>query len=112
MHRHDADFIPLFFGEVALDLDLAGDEPMQEPLQRRHMLALVGEGEGEEFLDRVVGVVAQAFEHRAPPALGAEDVGVKLVGRHEIGAPPQFAQHFERAVELRIGSGAALQACP
>ncbi len=86
MDGQDADFVTRARGKVALDLGVGGRQPAQKALQRRHMLALVGEGETEEFVDRVFGLRSEAMQQRPPAAFGAKDLAIKLVRRHKIGA--------------------------
>ena len=112
MHRQDADLVARPRPEIALDLGVAGDEPAQKALQRRHVLALIGEGQREELLDRVFRLGSEALEQGAPPALGAEDLGVELVRRDEIGAGEEGRETFARFTRCGIGLGAAAQPVP
>ena len=58
---------------VALDLGLRRAQPGDEALQRRRLAAFVVEREIEEFIERVVGLVARAGARNFAPALpGAE----------------------------------------
>ena len=94
---------------VALDLLRAGFQPVQETFQRRRVLAFVGQGERQELLDRVVGVQPEARQQQLPPAATApialQDLGVKLVGRHEVGARHEVSQVRTRRADRRIAFG-------
>ncbi len=49
------------------------------------MRALIGKGEGEEFIDWIGGLGAEPAERGAPAATRRENVGEELVGSDEIG---------------------------
>ena len=72
MHGHDADLVAVALLEVALDLALAGPDPMQEALQRGRLGAAVSQCLDQELVDRVVCLVARAVRrsgaarHRGP----------------------------------------------
>ena len=68
MHGQDAQLVALALAEIALDLDVAGRDPAQKTLQRRHVLALIGQRQGEKLLDRVGRFRPEPFEDCAPPA--------------------------------------------
>ena len=112
MHGQDANLVALAFAEIALDLDITGGDPAQEALQRGHVLALVGERQGEEFLDRVGRLGPEPLEQRLSPTTGAEDLGIKLERRHEIGASEQLAQPLECRAHRLVFPGVAAQPAP
>ena len=106
VHGQDADLVARAGREVALDLGVGGRQPAQKPLQRRHMLALIGERQTEELLDRVFGLGAEAMQQRAASALGAEDFAIKLIGRDEIGAGEPGRKPIGGTAQLRARFGA------
>ena len=61
--------------EVALDLDGAGFEPMQETLQGGGVVALERQRQVHELGDGVLGLKAKPRHEPPAPAEGAEDVG-------------------------------------
>ena len=70
MHRHHAHFVAAAL-HVALDLRAAALDPVQEAFQRRRVRRFIGEGEREEFVDRVAGFVPEPLQK--PEALSAHD---------------------------------------
>ena len=86
VHGQDPNLVVLSFAEIALHLDVAGHQPVQKALQGRYMLALVGERQGEEFVDRIGRLGAEPLQHRPSPVFGSQDLGIEFEGRHVIGA--------------------------
>jgi hypothetical protein len=71
MHRHDADLVARDF-HVALYLGVGRAQPRHEALQRRRRLALVVQCKLQEFVERVIGLVAEPPQHALPPSVTAE----------------------------------------
>lgn len=99
-------------GEVPLDFGFAGGEPVQKSLQRRRMLAFVGDRQAEEFLDRVQGLGTEAVKERPTPILGAENFGVERIGRDKIGAAEPAGEPVRGPLQFRVLIGAGAQAIP
>ena len=85
---------------------------MQKPLQRRHMLALIGQRQREELLDRIARLGAEPLQDRAAAAAGAKDLGVELEWRHVIGAGAQFRQSLRGRVHDEVAPGTFAQPVP
>ena len=96
VHGHHANRV-LSMLQVTLDLRRARGEPVQEALQRGHVLALMGEREGEKLVDRVGRLGSEPGQESGPTAAGAEQLGVELIGSLQVGSS---AQLHEAAVAL------------
>ncbi len=112
MHGEDAHLVAAALIEVALDLDLAGGEPVQETLQRRDVRAFVGEGEGEELVERIGRLGAEPAERRAPAAARRENIGEELVRRDEIGAGEERGELVGGVTQLLVLIRPAAQLVP
>src|SRR5436305_14953364 len=109
MHGEHAHLVAVALVEIALDLDRAGGEPMQETLERRDMRPLIGEGEGEELVERVGGFRAEPTKRGAPSATRRENIGIELVRRDEIGAAEQGRELVSGMTQSRIAIGVLSQ---
>ncbi len=58
--------------EIALHLGLAGDQPMQEALERGRMVRLEGERRFQELVERILGLRTQPRQQPLPPAQRAQ----------------------------------------
>ncbi|MFN5671114.1 UvrD-helicase domain-containing protein, partial [Bradyrhizobium sp.] len=56
---------------------LGGAQPRDEPQQRGPRHALKAQRQFEEFVERVIGLVAEPAQHARPPAVAAEQPGVE-----------------------------------
>src|SRR3546814_4405028 len=83
MHRHHTHRAVLLL-EIAFDLQLASVEPMQKAFQGGRVLALVGQREGEEFVERIGGVRTETCQQLLAAAPGAEQRCIELEGRDVI----------------------------
>ena len=98
MHGHDSHLAAVAGIEFALHFDPTGGEPVQEALQRRRLAVLECQGEGKEFVERVVRLRPQPFEHRATAAdaIGRawrhQHAGEQFMGRREIDARQQVTE--------------------
>ncbi len=113
MHRHDADLVAVLL-HVALDLDVAAAQLIDEALQRRRRLAVIGESDVEELIDRLRRLRPEPDEHALthPLTLGAEQLREELVRRQQIRAGEPGAQAPMRLGEARIGACLVLERRP
>src|SRR3546814_9994683 len=95
MHRHQP-HRALFLLQVALDLQLAGGEPVQEALEGGRVVALVGERQGEVLVERIGGVGAEPRQQFFAAAPGAEQRRVELEGRDVVGPRGEIFQQAPR----------------
>src|SRR6185312_14922055 len=112
VHGEDTHLVAPALLEVALDLGLSSGEPMQKALQRGSMHALIGERQRQELVERILGLVAQPRESRAPATARAQYLGKKLIGRREIGARQQCAEELRRSGKKRMLANAPAQFAP
>ena len=103
VHRHDAYLVALLL-HVALDLDVARAELIDEALQRRRGVAVVGERAIEKLVDRLGRLGPEPRQHRLAQALpiGAEQLGEELVRRQEVGACQPGGEPLRGLGEARI----------
>src|SRR6185312_17021500 len=76
------------------------------------MHALIGERQRQELVERILGLVAQPRESRAPATARAQYLGKKLIGRREIGARQQCAEELRRSGKKRMLANAPAQFAP
>ena len=85
---------------------------MQEPLQGLDVVPFEAECQGQELVDRVGGVGAEAGEQLAAPAAGPQKLREELVRRGEIGLAQKPRQIPVRRLKTRIFVAPALQGLP
>ena len=76
------------------------------------MLALIGEGEAEKFVDGVFRFRSEATQQRATAAFGSQDFGIKLKRRDKIGAGEPRRKPVSGAAQYRAGISAQPQPVP
>ena len=76
VHGHDAHAVAPRL-HVALHRRVVGLDLVEEGGERGRLLALVGERQRHDFVDRVARFGAETLEQRAPPAVGAEQRSVE-----------------------------------
>ncbi len=117
VHRHHPHLVAAGLLEIPFDRHIAGLDPVQEPLQRAGMAALVGQGEVEELVDRVIRIGTQPCQHAfSPVAAGrcgcGKDAGVQLEGRTEVDPCQEVRQPVPDGAVAGLGSGHLIQPLP
>ena len=87
MDRHDAHLVALLL-HVALDLEVAQAKRVDEALQRRRRLAVIGERQIEKLIERLGSLWPQPGQHALAHLLAglAEQLEEELVRRNEVDA--------------------------
>ena len=113
VHRHDAHLVTLLL-HVALDLDVARAELIDEALQRRRGLAVISERDVEKLVDRFGRLGSKPRQHRLAQALpvGAEQLGEEFVRRQDVGARQPGRERLDRRGEASIILRLGLQRRP
>ena len=91
MHRHHPQPPAAAFG-LALDLDLVGPHPFEEPGQAGHLGPFIGQGLGQQGIDGFLAIRAQPGDQPAAAVMAGQDPFQKVVGPPEIRLVQQIAQ--------------------
>ena len=97
---------------VALYFSVGGPQPGHKPLQRSGRLAFEIQSEFEEFVERIIGFMAEPPQNTRPAAIASEQPGIECKRRLVLESSLTFVKPIERIPESAAAQRLSVQRLP